>query len=207
MEALWKKVIPGCLCLLALTLFISHTVFGKTEENVNLPRTDMKTKAMVVVSVKKVKQADGKKVKVNTIEIDQKAVVDRLENLVKTGQWNQSRYAGMCLKFVADFWAAQGATRDTAPTAMIYARQHVQSRSMKNIPIGADVYFDYTKWHGTKAGHIGIYVGNDTFICAFGPQIVAYKWSDVRTVYRGHAYTWRELFWGWGYHGNVTVVS
>lgn len=149
------------------------------------------------------------KTRFKTIRIKSSTVAKRLKAIVKNKKWNKKKYNKMCLKFVADFWASQGATRSSATTAMAYARQHVVSHSMKNIPVGADVYFNYSKWHGTSAGHIAIYIGNDTFVgvSPYGPKIVAYKWSKVRAVYKGHKYTFKELFWGWGYHGNVKLIK
>lgn len=188
------KLVLSCIICLALCLSMHMAIKGTLSlaptEEILVNDVDAKT------TVKKIK-------------IKSSTVVKKLNKIVKTKSWNKKKYDKMCLKFVADFWASQGATRDSAATAMAYARKHVVSHSMKNIPIGADVYFNYSKWHGTSAGHIAIYIGNNTFVGVSpdGPKIVKNKWSGVRAVYKGHKYTWKELYWGWGYHGNVKLIK
>ena len=109
---------------------------------------------------------------------------------------------GYCMRFVADCFATLGATRSSACCAYNYGNSHIQSTSMDNIPVGADVFFGNcgggpcSRCGSTYFGHIGVYVGNGEFVHATGGKVQKSPLSSWSTKYRG-----------WGYHGNVTIVD
>ena len=115
--------------------------------------------------------------------------------------------AASCLAFIADGFADMGATRSSASCAYEYGLAHLQSTSMDNIPIGADVFL---KWGSTYGGtkymcpnghychHIAVYVGDGYIVHTSGGKVIKQKLSSV--LYGGAV-----EFWGWGVHGNVTL--
>lgn len=110
------------------------------------------------------------------------------------------KYSNMCLSFVADFWKEMGFKRSSASCAREYGASHRDSSSMKNIPVGADVFFtgSGTTCHscGKPAGHIGIYIGNGYMVHSMGGKI---RKDKVKTI---NKYSNLD-YYGWGWHGNV----
>ena len=68
------------------------------------------------------------------------------------------KYDGLCLGFCAACYTAAGYEHDNYATALDAGKAWIVSKSPKNIPVGALVFFD-TTWHPT-AGHVGIYAGD-----------------------------------------------
>lgn len=115
-----------------------------------------------------------------------------------------------CLAFIADGFASLGATRSSACCAYDYGSSHIVSTSMDNIPIGADVFFNWDSsytgtWYtcpttGNYCHHIGVYVGDGNVVHTSGGKVVKTSLSELVSY-------WKVNFRGWGYHGNVTVAQ
>lgn len=102
-------------------------------------------------------------------------------------------YSGRCQAFVADAYAyGAGMPRRSAGTANAARNLWRVSTSRKNIPVGAAVYFDSPT--ATSAGHVGIYIGNNQLIHAFGKVKIM---SVDAVIGAGYAYQ------GWGWNGGV----
>ena len=108
--------------------------------------------------------------------------------------------SGKCLAFVANCWSNLGATFSSACCAYNYGNSHIQSTSIDNIPIGADVFFGNcgggpcSNCGASYYGHIGVYVGNGEFVHATGGSVQKSSLSS-----------WRNKYRGWGFHSYVTV--
>lgn len=139
-----------------------------------------------------------------------------LEYFYNTGRFKiGSEYPdAMCLSFVADVFQDLGATRDSDCCANHYANNHIESESAENIPIGADVYFNwgdnysYTVYTCPNCGnlchHIGIYLGKDELgnkllVHNSNGRIIRSTFSDLES--------WGMYYRGWGYHGHVSLTS
>ena len=118
-----------------------------------------------------------------------------------------------CLSFIADAFAELGATRSSACCAYNYGSSHIVSTSMDNIPVGADVFlnwssnYSYTRYTCPNCyqycHHVAVYVGDGYIVhtksTSSGATVVSKdKLSDVLNY-------WDMDFRGWGYHGNVTI--
>ena len=102
-------------------------------------------------------------------------------------------YSGRCQTFVADAYAyGAGMTRRSAGTANAARNLWRVSTSRKNIPLGAAVYFDSPT--APAAGHVGLYIGNNQLIHAFGTVKIM---SVDAVIGAGYAYQ------GWGWNGGV----
>lgn len=102
-------------------------------------------------------------------------------------------YSGRCQAFVADAYAyGAGMPRRSAGTANAARNLWRVSTSRKNIPVGAAVYFDSPT--APAAGHVGIYIGNNQLIHAFGKVKIM---SVDAVIGAGYAYQ------GWGWNGGV----
>ena len=102
-------------------------------------------------------------------------------------------YSGRCQAFVADAYAyGAGMPRRSAGTANAARNLWRVSTSRKNIPVGAAVYFDSPT--APAAGHVGIYIGNNQLIHAFGTVKIM---SVDAVIGAGYAYQ------GWGWNGGV----
>lgn len=102
-------------------------------------------------------------------------------------------YSGRCQAFVADAYAyGAGMPRRSAGTANAARNLWRVSTSRKNIPVGAAVYFDSPTV--PSAGHVGIYIGNNQLIHAFGKVKIM---SVDAVIGAGYAYQ------GWGWNGGV----
>lgn len=115
-------------------------------------------------------------------------------------QVGKSYPSGHCLAYIADFWSGMGATRSSACCASKYGDGHIDSTSMNNIPIGADVFFGNcgggpcSNCKNSYYGHIGIYVGNGEFVHATGGKVQKSALSG-----------WQNKYRGWGWHDYVSV--
>lgn len=102
-------------------------------------------------------------------------------------------YSGRCQGFVADAYAyGAGMTRRSASTAKAARNLWRVSTSRKNLPVGAAVYFDSPTF--PAAGHVGLYIGNNQVIHAFGKVKIM---SVDAIIGAGYAYQ------GWGWNGGV----
>ena len=102
-------------------------------------------------------------------------------------------YSGRCQAFVADAYAyGAGMARRSAGTANAARNLWRVSTSRKNIPVGAAVYFDSPT--APAAGHVGLYIGNNQIIHAFGKVKIM---SVDAVIGAGYAYQ------GWGWNGGV----
>lgn len=102
-------------------------------------------------------------------------------------------YSGRCQAFVADAYAyGAGMTRRSASTANAARNLWRVSTSRGNIPVGAAVYFDSPT--APAAGHVGLYIGNNQLIHAFGKVKIM---SVDAVIGAGYAYQ------GWGWNGGV----
>lgn len=102
-------------------------------------------------------------------------------------------YSGRCQAFVADAYAyGAGMTRRSASTAKAARDLWRVSTSRGNIPVGAAVYFDSPT--APAAGHVGLYIGNNQLIHAFGKVKIM---SVDAVIGAGYAYQ------GWGWNGGV----
>lgn len=110
-----------------------------------------------------------------------------------------------CMAFVANCFAALGATRSSGCCAWGYGNTYCTHSSKNDIPIGADVFFNSegTKvdavYHGHHCGHIGIYVGDGYIVHAYSGKVQKMKIDTVIS----HGYIYR----GWGIHGNVSISN
>ena len=110
------------------------------------------------------------------------------KNLVGTAQ-----YSGRCQAFVADcYFRGAGMARRSASTAKAARNLWRVSTSRSGIPAGAAVYFDSPT--APTAGHVGLCIGNDQIIHAFGKI----KLMSVDSVI-GAGYKYQ----GWGWNGGV----
>ena len=76
-------------------------------------------------------------------------------------------YKGKCQAFVADCYAyGAGMTRRSASSAKVARNLWRVSTSQSNIPVGAAVYFDSPT--SPQYGHVGLHIGNNQVIHAFG---------------------------------------
>ena len=113
-----------------------------------------------------------------------------------------------CLAFIADGFAALGATRSSSCCAYNYGSSYIVSTSMDNIPVGADVFlnwnskYSYTKYVCPTCGqychHIGVYVGDGYVVHTSGGKVIKTSLSDLVNY-------WNMDFRGWGYHGNIII--
>lgn len=102
-------------------------------------------------------------------------------------------YSGRCQAFVADAYAyGAGMARQSASTAKAARNLWRVSTSRKNIPVGAAVYFDSPT--SPAAGHVGLYIGNNQVIHAFGKVKIM---SVDAIIGAGYGYQ------GWGWNGGV----
>lgn len=102
-------------------------------------------------------------------------------------------YSGRCQAFVADAYAyGAGMPRRSAGTANAARNLWRISTSRGNIPLGAAVYFDSPTQ--PTAGHVGLYIGNNQIIHAFGTVKIM---SVDAVIGAGYAYQ------GWGWNGGV----
>ena len=114
-------------------------------------------------------------------------------------------YHHYCLKFVATCWASKLKTEYySVCCARRYGALNRDSKSMANIPIGADVFFTGS---GTRcpscrrpAGHVGVYVGDGYMVHSMGGRIRRDKVADIAAV--GNL-----SYYGWGYHEGVKVKA
>lgn len=118
------------------------------------------------------------------------------------GRVGQEYPNNKCMKFVADGFQSMGAERSSACCAYKYGSGHIQSNSINDIPIGADVFFGNCAkgpcgiCGAAYYGHIGVYVGNGYFVHATGGKVQKTPLSSWQSKYRG-----------WGIHGNVDIKS
>ena len=102
-------------------------------------------------------------------------------------------YSGRCQAFVADAYAyGAGMPRRSAGTANSARNLWRVSPSRKHIPVGSAVYFDSPT--APAAGHVGLYIGNNQIIHAFGTVKIM---SVDAVIGAGYAYQ------GWGWNGGV----
>ena len=108
-------------------------------------------------------------------------------------QIGTTRYKGMCQAFVADaYHLGAGQPRRSASTANAACNLWRVSTSRQGIPKGAAVYF--TSPTAPAAGHVGLHIGNDLVIHAFGKV----KQMTVSSIVAcGYKYK------GWGWNGGV----
>lgn len=115
------------------------------------------------------------------------------------------KYNHYCLMFVATCWASKLKTEYySVCCARRYGALNRDSKSMDNIPIGADVFFTGS---GTRcpscrrpAGHVGVYVGDGYMVHSMGGRIRRDKVADIAAV--GNL-----SYYGWGYHEGVKVKA
>lgn len=102
-------------------------------------------------------------------------------------------YSGRCQAFVADAYAqGAGMQRRSASTAKQARNAWRVSMNKNSIPVGAAVYFDSPT--SPAAGHVGLYIGGNQVIHAFGKV----KLMTVDAII-GAGYAWQ----GWGWNGGV----
>ena len=107
-------------------------------------------------------------------------------------------YNGMCQSFVADcFYKGAGMTRISAPSAKIACERWRKSTSKSGIPVGAAVYFWSPK--SPKNGHVGLHIGNNQLVHAFGSVKCMTITQIEACSYGGKHYR----FLGWGWNGGV----
>ncbi|MGN1131122.1 MAG: NlpC/P60 family protein [Ruminococcus sp.] len=109
---------------------------------------------------------------------------------------------GYCLAFVKQIFADTCGFTSTACCAYKYGNSFIDSTSKNNIPVGADVFFGGSNVIcscGSKAGHIGIYVGDGMVIHAWSGKVV--KTSLDYIINCGYPYR------GWGWHGNQSFYT
>lgn len=75
----------------------------------------------------------------------------------------------------------------------------------RNVPVGAAVYFSGSRTTcgtcGKKAGHVGIYVGDDTIVHVWSGNIRAESFSAFESNHGGYSYR------GWGWQGNHEILQ
>lgn len=102
-------------------------------------------------------------------------------------------YSGLCQAFVADAYAkGAGMPRKSASTANAACNLWRVSTSRSNIPAGAAVYF--TSPTSPAAGHVGLYIGGNMVIHAFGKV----KTMSIAAI-EGAGYQYK----GWGWNGGT----
>lgn len=116
----------------------------------------------------------------------------------KAIQWARNKvgtasYKGKCQAFVADAYAyGAGMPRRSASTANAACGLWRVSTSRAGIPVGAAVYF--TSPTSPAAGHVGLYIGGNQVIHAFGKVKIMTVDAIIACGYR-----WK----GWGWNGGV----
>ena len=129
---------------------------------------------------------------------DPAKVVELAQSYVGTN-WKNSA----CLNFVATmFQKAYGTAYNSAPCAYEYGKKFIDSTSMDNIPIGADVFFSGSNVTCGKhtAGHVGIYIGDGYMIHTWSGKV---KKDKVIDIHNKNSYD----YMGWGWHGNMTFTT
>ena len=104
----------------------------------------------------------------------------------------------MCLAYVADFWQNLGYNRISSYSAYTFMNS-IGYNANWNIPFGALVFFDgYGTYNGEsqRVGHVGIYLGDNTFVSALGWDIV---YRDITSDY------WSGVYFGWQWYPGVTI--
>ena len=118
------------------------------------------------------------------------------------GRVGESYPNSYCLRFVKECWNDLGATVSSACCASKYGDGHIQSTSMDNIPIGADVFFGTCGGGPCGAcgnnyfGHVGVYIGGGYFVHATGG-----------VVQKSTVASWASHYRGWGFHDYVSIIS
>ena len=172
-----KKAIKFLSCIMVLTIIFTTTLFtvGAQEADLSEEGADAEIAGTGAVTIS----------------------ADRVVSYFK-GRVGQAYDNGYCLRFVADSWKALGAERSSACCAYNYGSSHIQSTSINNVPIGADVFFGQSSSTcstcKSNAGHIGVYVGNGEFVHASGGKVQISSLSS-----------WSGRFRGWGYHTGVVI--
>lgn len=108
-------------------------------------------------------------------------------------------WKGLCLGYVSHCFNTCYGFSSSACCAYAYGTNFLDSTSRTDIPLGADVFFagSNVTCGNHKAGHVGIYVGDDSIVHAWAGKIVKMKIDDV--IRCGYPYR------GWGWHGNVPL--
>ena len=111
-------------------------------------------------------------------------------------------WSGYCLSFVRQCFKDAYGFNSSDCCAYQYGSKYIDSTSRDNIPLGADVFFggsDVTCNCGTKAGHIGMYVGDGYIVHSWGSTIK--KTTIDHVIACGYPYR------GYGWHGDVALVE
>ena len=110
-------------------------------------------------------------------------------------------WKGLCLGYVSHCFNTCYGVSSGACCAYAYGTNFLDSTSRTNIPLGTDVFFGGSNvtCGNHKAGHVGIYVGDDSIVHAWAGKIVKMKIDAV--IRCGYPYR------GWGWHGNVVLES
>lgn len=109
---------------------------------------------------------------------------------------------GMCLQFVEECYQALGAGRPYNCCASKSGNNYIRSTSSVDIPVGATVYFGNCGGGPCRTcgsayyGHVGIYVGNGSFVHATGGR-----------VQRSTISSWANKYRGYGYCGNFSLAD
>lgn len=112
--------------------------------------------------------------------------------------YNARKGQNYCQKLVADIYYKAGANNPRKSMATATAAWNAWKVSTRNdnIPRGAAVYFKGTG----AAGHVGIYIGNNLVVHAWGKAgVITDTLSSASSKAKGYR--------GWGWNGGVALVS
>jgi len=109
-------------------------------------------------------------------------------------QLGSKSWNGLCLKFVADAYNPQGVSIGSYGNAKACANGKTKYNNY-NAPRGALVFFDYIAPDGRNLGHIGISLGDGTFIHATS----AGNQGVIISTLKGYA---DSRYLGWSYPSN-----
>ncbi len=113
------------------------------------------------------------------------------------GNWHYDTYCGYCTRFVVDsFYYSIGKGMSSAiGDASQMADRMITSTNLKETPPrGAAVFFDYYGKYGYNVGHVGISLGDGTYISAVSSGIKVFDLSS----YFGSNYISDCTYIGWG---------
>lgn len=127
--------------------------------------------------------------------------IDAICNLARKSCGSKKYYRNgqnYCQGFVADIYLKAGANKQrmSKGSAKEAYRAWCVSTRQDNIPRGACVYFTGTN---SKYGHVGIYIGNNLVIHAWGKAGVIYDTLSS-------ASTKAKRYLGWGWNGGVSLL-
>ena len=134
----------------------------------------------------------------NAVAYDSSIVVNIAEDYASRGD---TSYKNLCLGFVAKCFRSAYGFQSSSCCAYNYGSSYIDNTSKNDIPLGAVVFFGGSSvvcsGCGHKAGHIGIYVGDNKIIHSWSGKVQ--KTTIDYVINCGYPYR------GYGWHGNYEL--